>query len=201
MRLKPVKIIIFTSVISVLSYGLKVFLSPYLDPFGATQWNQFKCKADHEAQVFKEKLEIEHILKRSQNCSNYFENLAALIYKLPPDQLSIDVKKYKNSKQNYVKSNSMAVSYVIHNNPGLFEILFHVMFRPYNNYCIVIDPKSSMALKLTLKSIIKCYQETFPNTNIIIANWTMPIYYFTTTGYSSLNADLTCLELLYHSSR
>ena len=88
-----------------------------------------------------------------------------------------------------------------HNNPGLFEILFHVMFRPYNNYCIIIDPKSSTVLKLTLKSIIKCYQETFPKTNIIIANWTLPIYYFTTTGYSSLNADLTCLELLYRSSR
>ena len=164
MRLKPVKIIIFISAISLL-YGLKVSLTPYLDPFGATQWNQFKRK-DHEAQVFKEKLEVEHILKRSQNCSNYFETLAALIYKLPPDQL-IDVKKYKNSKQNYAKSNSMAVSYVIHNNPGLFEILFHVMFRPYNNYCIIIDPKSSKMLKLTLKSIIKCYQETFPKTNII----------------------------------
>ena len=199
MRLKPVKIIIFISAISLL-YGLKVFLTPYLDPFGATQWNQFKCKKNHEAQIFKEKLEIQHILRRSQNCSNYFETLAALIYRLPPDQL-IDVTNYKNSKQqNYVKPNSMAVSYVIHNNPGLFEILFHVMFRPYNNYCIIIDPKSSKMLKLTLKSIIKCYQETFPKTNIIIANWTMPIYYFTTTGYSSLNADLTCLELLYHSS-
>ena len=53
---------------------------------------------------------------------------------------------------------------------------------------------SSKMLKLTLTSIIKCYQETFPKTNIIIANWTMPIYYFTTTGYSSLNADLTCLD-------
>ena len=199
MHLKPVKILIFISVISVLLYGLKAFLSIYLDPFGGTQWNQFKRK-DHEAQVFKEKLEVEHILKRSQNCSNYFETLAALIYKLPPDQL-IDVKKYKNSKQNYAKSNSMAVSYVIHNNPGLFEILFHVMFRPYNNYCIIIDPKSSTVLKLTLKSIIKCYQETFPKTNIIVANWTLPIYYFTTTGYNSLNADLTCLELLYRSSR
>ena len=125
MHLKPVKILIFISVISVLLYGLKAFLSIYLDPFGGTQWNQFKRK-DHEAQVFKEKLEVEHILKRSQNCSNYFETLAALIYKLPPGQM-IDIKKYTNpDAKSYVKNNSMAVSYVVHDNPGIFEILFHI---------------------------------------------------------------------------
>ena len=91
----------------------------------------------------------------------------------------------------------------------MFEILFHVMFRPYNSYCIIIDPKSSEEIKLAFRSVLTCYQEAFPKTNIIIVNWTIPIMYqggsnvWATggTGYSSLNADLTCLELQYKTSR
>ena len=167
----------------------------------SNQWNHHHKCNNNEAEDFKENLKIENVFKRSQNCSNYFETLAALIYNLPPGQM-IDIKKYTNpDAKSYVKNNSMAVSYVVHNNPGIFEILFHIMFRPYNNYCIIIDAKSPIKLKTTFQSIIKCYKETFPRTNIIIANWTLPIYYFNITGYSSLNADLTCLELMYKSSR
>ena len=98
---------------------------------------------------------------------------------------------------------------MIHDQPGLFEILFHVMFRPYNSYCIVIDPKSAEEIKLAFQSVLKCYQERFSQTNIILVDWTIPITYqggsdaWATggTGYSSLNADLTCLELLYNLSK
>ena len=81
---------------------------------------------------------------------------------------------------------------------GLFEILFHLIFRPYHSYCIYIDPKTSEDLQKAFRSILKCYQEVFINTTIIIVSGTQPIFH---GGFSLLNADLTCLELLYHSSR
>ena len=204
MRPKPKKIICCLFVI-ILLYLIITKIGPIStdQESNSNQWNKTSTtsRPENEAEDFKENLEIENVFKRSQNCSNYFETLAALIYNLPPGQL-IDIKKYTNPDvKSYFKKNSMAVSYVIHNNPGIFEILFHIMFRPYNNYCIIIDAKSSIKLKTTFQSIINCYKETFPRTNIIIANWTLPIHYFKITGYSSLNADLTCLELMYKSSR
>ena len=123
-----------------------------------------------------------------------------MIYKKPHGIPNGIVDDYIKSAKNYSEENitKLAISFVIHNNPGLFEIIFHLLFRPYNDYCIVIDEKVDLETKISFSSIIKCYQEIFPDTNIIIVNWTKPIYW---GGYSILNADLTCLELLYNSSR
>ena len=200
MHPKPKKTICSLFVIIILLYMIITRIDPIHDDQESNSNHQTYCNKN-VAENFKENLDLENVFKRSQNCRNYFETLAALIYNLPPDQV-INIKKYTNPDAKiYNKKNSMAVSYVIHNNPGIFEILFHVMFRPYNDYCIIIDAKSSIKLKTAFQSIIKCYKQTFPRTNIIIANSTLPIYYFNITGYSSLKADLTCLELMYKSSR
>ena len=135
------------------------------------------------------------VLKRSENCHNYFESLASTIFTISSNQ-SLNISRY------YLKSNSdssskLAISYLIHSNPGLFEILFHLMFRPQNSYCIAIDLKSSEEDQNCFHSVIKCYQEKFPNTKIFIIQ-DDPIYY---KGYSILDADLNCLEILYNSSR
>ena len=129
-----------------------------------------------------------------------------MIYKTPKN--ATNVSSYTTNNFNHT-NNPIAISFVVHDQPGLFEILFHVMFRPYNSYCIVIDPKSSEEIKLTFQSVLKCYQERFPQTKMILVNWTIPITYqggsdawaIGGTGYSSLNADLTCLELLYNKSK
>ena len=160
--------------------------------------NQIKS----EAELFKEELNIKQIMDRTDNCNSnsYFIALADMIYKKPHGVNPAGIVDYINTAKNYSEENitKLAISFVIHNNPGLFEILFHLLFRPYNDYCIVIDGKVNLETKHSFKSIVKCYQEIFPNTNIIIANWTKPIYW---GGYSILDADLTCLELLYNSSR
>ena len=154
-----------------------------------------------EVELFKEELDTKQIMERTHDSNhNYFMKLASVIYKNPSWYIHNGVINYINSAKNYSDKDvtKLAISFVIHNNPGLFEIIFHLLFRPYNDYCIVIDEKTILETKNSFKSIIKCYQEIFPDTNIIIVNWTKPIYW---GGYSILNADLTCLELLYNSSR
>ena len=86
-----------------------------------------------------------------------------MIYKTPKN--ATNVSSYTTNNFNHT-NNPIAISFVVHDQPGLFEILFHVMFRPYNSYCIVIDPKSSEDIKLTFQSVLKCYQERFPQTKI-----------------------------------
>ena len=148
---------------------------------------------------------VDNVLRRSFDCETYFESLATLIYETPKN--ATDVSSYTTNNFNHTNS-PIAISFVIHDQPGLFEILFHVMFRPYNSYCIIIDPKSSEDIKIAFQSVLKCYQERFSETNIFIAKWITPITYQSGsdtwatggTGYSSLNADLTCLELLYNKS-
>ena len=155
-----------------------------------------------EAELFKDKLNIKQILERTHNCYNseYLIALADTIYKKTHGINPYGIVDYIKSAKNYAEENitKLAISFVVHNNPGLFEILFHLLFRPYNDYCIVIDKKVDLETKDSFDSIIRCYREIFPDANIIIANWTKPIYW---GGYSVLDADLTCLELLYNSSR
>ena len=155
-----------------------------------------------EAELFKDKLNIKQILERTHNCYNseYLIALGDTIYKKTHGINPDGIVDYIKSAKNYAEENitKLAISFVVHNNPGLFEILFHLLFRPYNDYCIVIDKKVDLETKDSFDSIIRCYKEMFPDANIIIANWTKPIYW---GGYSVLDADLTCLELLYNSSR
>ena len=155
-----------------------------------------------EAELFKDKLNIKQILERTHNCYNseYLIALGDTIYKKTHGINPDGIVDYIKSAKNYAEENitKLAISFVVHNNPGLFEILFHLLFRPYNDYCIVIDKKVDLETKDSFDSIIRCYKEIFPDANIIIANWTKPIYW---GGYSVLDADLTCLELLYNSSR
>ena len=155
-----------------------------------------------EAELFKDKLNIKQILERTHNCYNseYLIALGDTIYKKTHGINPYGIVDYIKSAKNYAEENitRLAISFVVHDNPGLFEILFHLLFRPYNDYCFVIDKKVDLETKDSFDSIIRCYKEMFPDANIIIANWTKPIYW---GGYSVLDADLTCLELLYNSSR
>ena len=165
--------------------------------------NKIEVKLEKtEAELFKDKLNIKQILERTHNCYNseYLIALGDTIYKKTHGINPYGIVDYIKSAKNYAEENitKLAISFVVHNNPGLFEILFHLLFRPYNDYCMVIDKKVDLETKNSFDSIIRCYKEMFPDANIIIANWTKPIYW---GGYSVLDADLTCLELLYNSSR
>ena len=91
------------------------------------------------------------------------------------------------------KASRLALSFVVHGQPGLFEILLHLMFRPWHSYCIYIDAKTREKTRKAFQSIVNCYQEIFPWTNIFLVQSPEKISWGT---YSLLNADLTCLEQL-----
>ena len=92
----------------------------------------------------------------------------------------------------------MAFSYVVHDNPALFEILLHLTFRPYNSYCIYVDYKTTDETKTAFQSLIDCYQSHFPNTTIFLHPQPAEIFW---GDYAILNADLRCLEALYERNR
>ena len=104
----------------------------------------------------------------------------------------------KFTKYDQVPYAKVAISFVIHNEPGLFEMLFHVLFKPYNSFCLYIDAKASKEFKSVIHSIINCYQVIFPKNFIVLAPITSHVNW---GGYSLINADLTCLDKLHFSNR
>jgi len=138
---------------------------------------------------FKHDLDVENILKRTANCSKYLHTLQDVIFP----------EKGQNFTQGPIfkenVSTRLAFSYLVHDNPGIFEILLHLTFRPHNSYCIYIDLKTEDEIKNAFSKIKDCYVELFPETNIFIIS-EENISWGT---YSLLNADLTCLEALIKS--
>lgn len=66
-------------------------------------------------------------------------------------------------------------------------------FRPVDSHCIHVDPKASPQIKNTVNSIVKCYNEKFPETNLFVAKYPVPVYW---CHGSVLEADLICLREL-----
>ena len=87
---------------------------------------------------------------------------------------------------------------MVHKDPGLFEILLHLTFRPYNSYCIYIDYKAEDNIKKAFQSLVNCYQSHFPNTTIFLYPKPAEVYW---GHYSLLNADLRCLEALFERNQ
>ena len=140
----------------------------------------------------EEQMEKSNIFHRTSNCDSYFSRLFSVIYNY---EKQINVSDLFQSFGNGTPK--VAVSYVIHDQPELFEILFHLTFKPFNSYCIYMDPKSTKEFQNLIFHILNCYQTNFPKTNIIIPQLRVPINW---GGYSLFQADLQCLEDLYFSS-
>lgn len=88
----------------------------------------------------------------------------------------------------------LAFSILVHTNVGIFETLLQMIFQPYHSYCIHIDTKSSEVLRKAVTNIIRCFQETFPKTQIFLADFPISVYW----GHISMvDAELQCLQLLY----
>ena len=140
----------------------------------------------------EEQMKKSNIFHRTSNCDSYFSRLFSVIYNY---EKQINVSDLLQSFEN--GTTKVAVSYVIHDQPELFEILFHLTFKPCNSYCIYMDPKSTKEFQNLIFHILNCYQTNFPNTKIIIPQLRVPINW---GGYSLFQADLQCLEDLYFSS-
>ena len=58
-------------------------------------------------------------------------------------------------KENTIEGGRLAFSITVHDYPGIFEILLHLIFRPYNFYCIFIDAKTESKVKSAFHELIK----------------------------------------------
>lgn len=145
---------------------------------------------------FRESFENTNILDRTSNCKSYFSSLFSVIYN-SKEQINAS-QLFKHETINNSDLTKVAMSYVIHDYPEMFEILFHLTFKPYNSYCIYIDPKSTKEYQDLIFHILNCYQNNFPETKIIIPQLRNPVNW---GGYSLLEADLRCLEELYFTSK
>ena len=142
---------------------------------------------------FTEDLSDENSLSRTTNCSTYFHALHEMIFQTNPSG---------NVSFNYPTEElapaKLAFSYVVHDDPSLFEILLHLTFRPYNSYCIYVDYKATEEFKTAIQNLVKCYHSHFPHTTIFLYPQPAEIFW---GDYSLLNADLRCLESLYERNR
>lgn len=145
---------------------------------------------------FKEALRDAKILERTSDCNSYFSRLFSVIYN---SQKQIDaIQLFKNNTIDNENLTKVAMSFVIHDHPDLFEILFHLTFKPYNSYCIYINPKSTKKFQNLIFRVLNSYQKIFPESKIIVPQLRTPIHW---GGYSLLHADLQCLEELYLKSK
>ena len=142
---------------------------------------------------FKQALSLTNSLQRTSNCPTYFQSLKSTIFQANFKDGSVEFT-YPPEESAAAK---IAYSYVVHDYPGQFEILLHLTFRPYNSYCIYLDYKANDTVKKAFHSLIDCYRTHFPDTTIFMYPHPAEVYW---AHYSLLNADLRCLEGLYHSN-
>ena len=93
---------------------------------------------------------------------------------------------YANSEDVETK---LAFTIVTHDQLGLFEVLLHSIFRPYNAYCIYIG--SNTAEKY--RKLVNCYNFLYPRSNVFMAINTTAVEW---GRWSVIEADLICMEQL-----
>ena len=87
----------------------------------------------------------------------------------------------------------LAFLYVVHHQVGIFEILLHLTFRPYNAYCIYAGSNSDPNVIASITQLVECYKTLHPETNIFMSKDTKSVKW---GNYSLLEADLICMEQL-----
>ena len=68
--------------------------------------------------------------------------------------------------------------------------MLKTIFRPHNAYCIHVDPKANELFLRTVKQILYCYNNKFPEGNIFRSSQSVPVYW---GHYSIVEAELICL--------
>ena len=96
---------------------------------------------------------------------------------------------YTNSKDVKTK---LAFTIVTHDQLGLFEILLHTIFRPYNAYCIYVGSNTAKH-RHSIEKLVKCYNYLYPESNVFMAVNTTSVQW---ANWSVIEADLICMEQL-----
>ena len=74
---------------------------------------------------------------------------------------------------------------------GVCEVLLHLIFRPYNTYCIYVGSNAKSYNHESIQQLVDCYQKLYPQTNIFMAKNTSNVSW---GSYNLLDADLKCIE-------
>ena len=80
-----------------------------------------------------------------------------------------------------------------HDQLGLFEILLHLIFRPYNAYCIYVGTNTGRIYKESVEQLVNCYNYLYPETSIFMATDVDEVRW---GNWSLIKADLTCMKQL-----
>ena len=72
-----------------------------------------------------------------------------------------------------------------------FEQLLSIVFRPHNAYCIHVDPKADPLFINTVKQIIFCYKQLYPEAKLFLSSGSVPVYW---GHFSIVEAELICLS-------
>ena len=78
----------------------------------------------------------EAILKRTQNCSTYFNAIPSLCN-------NKNVILFESAQMNEIKT-AMAFNIMVHLHPGIFELFLALYFRPNDHFVIHLDKKVMM---------------------------------------------------------
>ena len=80
-----------------------------------------------------------------------------------------------------------------HSQLGLLEILIHLIFRPYNAYCIYVGSNTAEFYRKSIEKLVNCYKFLYPDTSIFMAENTTKVHW---ANWSVIEADLICMEQL-----
>ena len=76
---------------------------------------------------------MDAILKRTQNCSVYFDIIPALFE-------NVVIKEYEGAIVKDINA-SIAFNVMVHSQPGILELFLALYFRPDNHYVFHLDKK------------------------------------------------------------
>ena len=88
----------------------------------------------------------------------------------------------------------LAFAYTVHENIAIVEMFLALFFRPTDYHCIHVDIKASNETLANIKSIVKCYQEMFPQSKIFLARNPVPVFWG--QGGTMMEADMLCYRQL-----
>ena len=96
--------------------------------------------------------------------------------------------KFKDATEETTK---LAFTIVTHEQLGVFEILLHLIFRPYNAYCIYVGSNTPNVYRENVEKLVNCYKYIYPESTIFMAENVHPVKW---GNWSLIQADLLCME-------
>ena len=98
--------------------------------------------------------------------------------------------EYRRAEEEKTK---LAFTVITHDQLGLFEVLLHTIFRPYNAYCIYIGSNTGDVYKQNVEQLVNCYKYLYPESTVFMAQNVDEVRW---GNWSLIEADLICMNQL-----